>query len=289
MKWDEAALKHLELLPIPPMMGSYARIQSEKIARHKGLDRVTVEVVKETEKLYEEFVGKEKTDQLRAYLAGTGPAPQMEDELFFEDENALYHVDTCFTKYGENSQLVRSSLKEMMKSIVAIMQEENLTEIMADLATTALHGASRFNVGMTGCPNCCVNPYMKDFGIIMQHQVDITDEECTQCGSCLTMCVDNAIRLTDEGPVIDYDICSKCELCARDCPTGKLVVNKRGFRVIAGGAGGRHPSLAVTVEDFTTEERVHTILRKAIGLLRNARPGETMKNIIDREGVEVIR
>ena len=289
MHWDKDAEKAHDMLPIPPMMGPYARLQSEKIARHRGLDRVTLEVVNEVEKVYEDFVGKEKTEQLRAFLDGTGPALELEDELFFENEHALYNIDVCYTKYGENTELVRTSLKEMMRSVTSIMEEEKLTEIMADLSIGALHGASRFTIGLTGCPNCCVSPYMRDFGIIMQHRVEITDAECTQCGNCLKMCFDKAIRLTDTGPVIDRNICAQCELCARDCPTGKLVVHERGFRVIGGGLGGRHPSLAVTIEDFTSKDRVLTILRNAIAQLRNAQPGETLRSIIDREGVEVLR
>ena len=289
MRWAEDAEKLQEMLPVPPMMGSYARLQSEKIARQKGLDCVTADVVRETERIYEEFIGTEKTEQLRAFIAGTGPEPQLEDELFFDKPDALYHIDVCFTKYGENSTLVRNMLKAMMKSLAAILEKENVTELMANLATVALHGASRFTVGMAGCPNCCVTPYLKDFGIIMLHRVEITDAECTQCGKCLAMCVDSAIRLTDDGPVIDPAKCAQCELCARDCPTGTLVVKERGFRVIAGGGSGRQPTLAVTVEDFASEERVEQILRNAIGVLRHAQPGETLKTIIQREGVEVLR
>jgi Fe-S-cluster-containing hydrogenase component 2 len=289
MRWAEDAEKLQETLPVPPMMGGYARLQSEKIARQKGLDCVTADVVKETERIYEEFIGAEKTEQLRAFIAGTGPEPQLEDELFFDNPGALYHIDVCFTKYGENSTLVRNMLKEMMKSLTAILEKENVTELMADLATVALHGASRFTVGMTGCPNCCVSPYMKDFGIIMLHRVDITDAECTQCGKCLTMCVDSAIRLTDDGPVIDREKCAQCELCARDCPTGTLVVNERGFRIIAGGGSGRQPTLAETVEDFVSKERVEQVLRNAIEKLRHAPPGETLKTIVQREGVEILR
>ena len=289
MRWDKDAEKAHEMLPIPPMMGSYARLQSEKIARLSGRDCVTAEVVKETEQVYADFIGAENTGQLKAFLAGTGPEPTLEDELFFEDLQALYHIDVCYTKYGENSTLVRNELKEMMKALTAVMEEENLTEIMADRATVALHGASRFTLGLTGCPNCCVSPYMKDFGAIMLHRVTSTDAECTQCGSCLKMCIDNAIQLTEEGPVIDRTRCAQCELCARDCPTGKLVVDKRGFRVIAGGTGGRQPSLAVTIEDFTDQERVIQILRNAVARLRTAQPEETLKTIIEREGIEVLR
>ena len=49
------------------------------------------------------------------------------------------------------------------------------------------------------------------------------------------------------------------------------------------------PTIAVTVEDFTSKERVEQILKNAIALLRKAQPGETLKTIIKREGVEVLR
>jgi dissimilatory sulfite reductase (desulfoviridin) alpha/beta subunit len=123
----------------------------------------------------------------------------------------------------------------------------------------------------------------------MQHRVDITDAECTQCGACLKMCLDEAIKLTEKGPVIDRNTCSMCELCARDCPTGTLVTGARGFQVVAGGTGARRPKLAVPIESFTTKERVLSILRNAIGKLRNAKPGETLRTIIEREGAEALR
>jgi dissimilatory sulfite reductase (desulfoviridin) alpha/beta subunit len=95
--------------------------------------------------------------------------------------------------------------------------------------------------------------------------------------------------LTDDGPVIDREKCAQCELCARDCPTGTLVVNERGFRIIAGGGSGRQPTLAETVEDFVSKERVEQVLRNAIEKLRHAPPGETLKTIVQREGVEILR
>ncbi len=289
MDWDEEAEQIAEMLPIPPMMGPYARLQAEKIARHNGLDRVTVDAVRQTEDIYREFIGDEKTEQLRAFIQGTGPAPEMEDELFFENEHALYNIEVCFTKYGENTKTVREALKDMKRSVELLLEEENVTEIMADLAPVALHGASRFNVVLTGCPNCCVSPYMRDFGIIMQHKVDITDQECTRCGKCLTMCIDNVITLTEKGPDIDVNRCALCELCARDCPTGTLVVQERGFQVVTGGTGGRHPRLAVPVESFVTKDRVLAILRKALGLLRTAHSGENLGKIIERDGIDALR
>jgi len=288
MHWDPEAEKAHESLPIPPIMAPYARLYSEKVARARRLDRITADVVAETARVYADFVGKEKTAQFRAFIDGTGPAPELEEELFFQNDQALYHLDVCFTKYGENSQLVRDALKDMMRSIIKLMEQENLTELMADRACIALHGASRFTVGMTGCSNCCVSPYMKDFGIIMRHYVDITAAACTLCGECLKLCVEKSISLSGEGPVIDRATCVHCELCARDCPTGKLQVHKRGWKVIAGGGSGHHPTVAVTIEDFVTKDRVLTLLSNAIARLRSAPPDESLRTIIAREGPQAI-
>jgi len=289
MNWDEDALQAIEVLPVPPMMTGYARLQAEKIARHKGHGRVTMETVAETEQLYRVFVGEEKTQELRAFMQGTGPAPEMEEELFFDDDGVLYHIETCYTKYGESTKEVRDLLKDVKRDITALMDGENLTEIMADLSPEALHGASRFNVVMTGCPNCCVSPYLRDFGIIMLHRVAVTDSQCTSCGRCVKICFDKAVSLTDRGPVIDEKKCVLCGLCARDCPTGTLAEKELRFRVVAGGSGARHPVLAVPIESFVRKDRVLELLRNTIARLRDARPGETLRDIIQREGPGALR
>ena len=48
MKWEKEAEQTAEMLPIPPMMGSYARLHAEKLARQSGLNYVTADIVKET-------------------------------------------------------------------------------------------------------------------------------------------------------------------------------------------------------------------------------------------------
>jgi dissimilatory sulfite reductase (desulfoviridin) alpha/beta subunit len=136
---------------------------------------------------------------------------------------------------------------------------------------------------MTGCPNCCVSPYMKDFGIIMQHRVDITDAACTQCGACLKMCFDQAITLTEKGPVIDRSKCAMCELCARDCPTGKLVTGAKGFLVVAGGTGRAGRDLPHLLK-FTTKSGYSPYSGMLSSKLRHAQTGETLRTIIEREG-----
>ena len=73
--------RYMKCYPYLPMMGPYARLQSEKIARQRGRDCVTADVVKETEKIYADFIGAEKTGQLKAFIS-TAPAPTLKMNSF---------------------------------------------------------------------------------------------------------------------------------------------------------------------------------------------------------------
>jgi len=42
---------------------------------------------------------------------------------------------------------------------------------------------------------------------------------CTRCGLCVLECPDGAMKFNEQGfPVIDYDHCKGCMICAHLCP-----------------------------------------------------------------------
>jgi len=43
-------------------------------------------------------------------------------------------------------------------------------------------------------------------------------EKCTKCGSCVSVCPQEAISEGDPRYVIDPDKCVDCGLCADECP-----------------------------------------------------------------------
>jgi ferredoxin len=45
----------------------------------------------------------------------------------------------------------------------------------------------------------------------------ITDE-CTMCGSCISVCPVEAIKEGDPQYEIDADVCTDCGACAEECP-----------------------------------------------------------------------
>jgi len=48
---------------------------------------------------------------------------------------------------------------------------------------------------------------------------------CDQCGTCISVCKTNSIRLEDK-LYIDNTTCSLCSICVKVCPFGALSINK---------------------------------------------------------------
>jgi len=55
----------------------------------------------------------------------------------------------------------------------------------------------------------------------------IDKEKCTGCGICVKACVQDVIRMGDDGkPVIKYvEDCIVCLYCEEDCPVGAIFVS----------------------------------------------------------------
>lgn len=48
---------------------------------------------------------------------------------------------------------------------------------------------------------------------------------CIGCGICARSCKFDAIKLTENIPIIDYDLCTGCMVCAEKCPTNAIYAN----------------------------------------------------------------
>ncbi|MBW1879245.1 MAG: hydrogenase iron-sulfur subunit, partial [Deltaproteobacteria bacterium] len=47
----------------------------------------------------------------------------------------------------------------------------------------------------------------------------VAEDTCIRCRTCMAVCPHGAIRMTDDGAVIDPAFCQACGLCAASCPT----------------------------------------------------------------------
>jgi ferredoxin len=289
MEWDREAVEWHEQMPIPPNVSIFAKKQAEKCARKKGLNRVTLKEVREAEEMYTDFFGREKTQEMRNALEGKEPVPQMVEELFFDSSGMLYNIVVCPVKYGSQSKEVTEDIVSIYRGVKEIFERENVDQIIANLSRIPLCESSRFTVVITGCSNCCEPPFFKDLGIIGQHIPEVTSVTCLQCKKCEWVCFEDAITLREDGPIINRERCINCEFCAKTCPSGKIVIEKRGYKIIAGGRDYRHPAIAQTVVDFTDKVGVLKTVEKVVSLLKKGKEGDTLKSLIDKFGIKTLR
>ena len=55
-------------------------------------------------------------------------------------------------------------------------------------------------------------------------------DECVGCGECVTICPVEAVKMSEDKPVVDCEWCIGCGVCATVCPTDAVVINVREDR-----------------------------------------------------------
>jgi dissimilatory sulfite reductase (desulfoviridin) alpha/beta subunit len=109
-----------------------------------------------------------------------------------------------------------------------------------------------------------------------------------QCGLCVQACADDAIILEDGQPLIDRERCIDCGACVDACPKDVIFNAEKGYKVVAGGTGSRHPQLARTVAPFTDAAGVLSIVEKTVLAYRDYPQGKkeiSFHAMVTQEGV----
>lgn len=286
MNWDKEAEKIIDEIPLPPIMGRFARMDAERRAMQKGLDSVTVAIVKAVEKGYERVFGKEATEMVRAM--NRGDDVDLPDEFFADYDEELFKVDICPAQYGACTAEKREMIRDVLIPVQAKLKSLETTDIVLRKALTPLMSHHVLRVAIIGCPNCCMSPYFADIGVVCLFRPGVR-QGCVQCELCVRCCAEGAITLEDGQPVIDSERCIDCGDCISVCPKDAIVTAQKGYKVVAGGTGSRHPQLAATVSDFTDINGVVGIVEKAVLMFRDY-PQDTKEisfhAMIAQEGVE---
>lgn len=140
----------------------------------------------------------------------------------------------------------------------------------------------RFRIAISGCPNCCAQPQIRDFGLFAKWQPALAEDLCIGCGACEEACEEQAIAVSEKA-ILSPERCVGCGACIRVCPTDALATAKTGWTVLVGGKLGRHPRLADTVAEWVTDEEAGALLATAAGFfLEEARPGERFGSLLER-------
>lgn len=287
MEWEKEALEIVEGIPLPPMITHFAKMDAERRAKKDDLTCVTVAIAKETEVGYEKALGKEAMELLRAMARGEDV--QLPDEFFVEEPEELYSIQLCPAKFGASTLEKREQMRQLLPPIRNKLKELGITQILMDKAQTSLMSHHVFRIGITGCPNACFSPYFMDFGVLGKYRPGVKIEGCTHCGHCVKYCSEHAILLEEQGPVIDYQRCIMCAGCVEVCEQGVIFTEKKGYKVVAGGTGSRHPYIAQTIVDFTNLEGVLIILENIVNLIKET-PVEgrviTVHDVLKKQGVK---
>ncbi len=272
--WTKDAEEALENLPLPPMLGSYARLECERLAKNKGVSIITPKIVSQAENNYGRAIGRDVIRKLRAMAEGTLDEPMVPDEFFEDDSAELFSISMCPVLYGAASDVKIRNVKRLVPALRKKLKELQVTDLMMDLTETAVMPHCEFRIGLTGCKNACTSPYFSDFGVLGVYEVELVADKCSGCGQCVSYCSMGVITIKDGLPVFDKVRCIKCAGCEEFCPEAAVMVKEMGYKVVAGGMGARFPKIAQTVSECTDIDGVLNILEDIVLLIKkNHTPG----------------
>jgi anaerobic sulfite reductase subunit C len=198
-----------------------------------------------------------------------------------EEEVKGYRVETCFGPGGcPNRAVISDGFPWTLETVVS---RRDLRSFLKERVKGPLKMHHEFRISVSDCPNACSRPQIVDIGLIGACVPEVTEEPCSECGTCMEACKENAITVQNDQPSIDESNCLFCGQCAAVCPTGTLKEGKKGYRVLVGGKLGRHPRLAEEVPGiFSRDEALH-IVEKCLNLYkeRSVR-GERLGEILER-------
>lgn len=145
----------------------------------------------------------------------------------------------------------------------------------------------KFKIGVSGCPNSCIKPQENDVGFIAVAEPLFDGLLCSGCGLCVEICLEKAIRLVADKPIIDLNKCSKDAKCVLSCPVGALKIGKSGWDVYAGGKWGRKPQLGIKIFEFlSTSESISAVGKILNSYINQAKKGERLGTLINRIGID---
>ena len=277
--WTKEAEEALENLPLPPMLGAYARLECERLAKKNKLSIITSEIVSQAEKNYGRAIGRDVMRKLRAMSEGSLGEPMVPDELFDDDSGELYSILLCPSQYGAASDIKIENMKILVPALRKKLKELQVTDLMMDLTETAVMPHCEFRVVLTGCTNACTSPYFSDFGVMGVYEVELIEDKCSGCGQCVDYCSRGVIVLKNGFPDFNKSRCIKCGGCEEFCPESAVRVKKMGYKVVAGGTGARFPKIAQAVVEYTDLDGVLETLEDIIGLIRKKHTPERVFDI----------
>jgi dissimilatory sulfite reductase (desulfoviridin) alpha/beta subunit len=144
----------------------------------------------------------------------------------------------------------------------------------------------KFKASIAGCPNSCVFPQLRDFGLMAVIRPEIL-ENCTGCEVCVKACPVECITINeDKLAVIDYGRCTDCAVCLRCCPLDAIGERASGYNIHVGGNVGKFPRFADKIAEFVTDDEAFKILDNTLKYFNKYPTKVRIGRMIDEVGLE---
>jgi dissimilatory sulfite reductase (desulfoviridin) alpha/beta subunit len=283
MDWEKDAKEAMQRLPMAEMMKNMRILYAEKIARKNKKSKVTMEEVTQTRDDYLAISNK----KLQEARQKNPPNFSIDSQDELNKGPLLYQFELCHMRFaGCTRQLI--DVVDLGKKLKQKVEEWKVTEMIADKFDVPFMPHTLFTISISSCPNNCTAAEVKDFGI---HGVAIPElsypEKCTKCGKCMKVCIDKAIMLEKNGPVIIKKHCSQCGACAIECPEEAMTIVEKGYRVMVGGHFGRWHHIGKELFKMGDEQNVIKALESSVNLIsEKAVSEEHLYHMVERYGLE---
>jgi len=293
MEWDSKAVAEFIKMPLAKSAKENAKIQAEKIARKNKSDKVTLKEVEQTKKIiYGDVPEAVRLKELDRRIAegekDLKEKLEKEAREILAREVDLFNVEMCHAQFFRcRSQII--DVREVKRQVDKKLRELKVTEMVADMLPDdeRIMAHHHFTVSISGCPNACTAPEVRPFGVQgISKPMVVAGVECSQCWACVDRCRRGAIVVRDGGPKINVHLCDMCENCVKVCPTGKLVSERKGFRIMVGGKFGRFHQVGYELYKMADLDTLMKAIEASIETIKEEAVGEeSLTSIINRTGV----
>lgn len=246
MYWTKEAEERIKRAPF--FIQGIAKRKAEAMAKSRGKDIVDIEDIELAKKSY----ALEDLSKLDLSMEG------IEDTKFKE-------IKPCGGLKGCPLTLFKD--EQVILTIDKAIHKENLEQFLETQITGPVLYHHKFKAAVSGCPNNCSQPQIKDIGVIGYKKPKINKGSCIRCQQCIKACPEKLITV-DIDPTINYEACLDCGRCIRACPTDSIIEEAKGYRIIIGGRLGRRPHLAEHMLDVESLEELEIVLCKLISLYK---------------------
>lgn len=292
MEWDKSASMLLE--KVPPFVQKTVREKIETLARERGKTLVTEVDVMAAREVY---MGKPQNPTVPQRTVAKKPVNNEKLSIlkkytkYFDKEGnpVLYQVKHC--RGGEvNCPFLITDSKILSDKLRNKLEELHFTEKLMNKIEGQILPHHTMKLAVSGCPNSCSMPQIKDFGVHAVEPVYVDhDSECIECMKCVETCREDAITVKDGHVSLDREKCVHCGLCAGVCPTGSIKASEKKYRVMIGGKVGRHPRFALDLLTQADESATLKALGVCADMILSSKTERRFRTLVEQQGIEEIK